>query len=563
MPHLTLPSRLPARGARGALRAAVAAAVVIGAVTAAGPATALPAGTPSGVAAVAQPTRVATAAGDYASYVVSVYRDLFGREPDAAGLNAWSAALNAGAARVGVANSITGSDEYRGGLITGSYAQYLSRTPDAPGLQNWLLHMNRGLTLQQMEGGFLASDEYYVQSGSTPAGWVTRLYQHVLGREAAGVEINHWASQLEAGTTRVSVAMGFLLSAEHVGAVLDVQYRKLLGRPLDDGGRAAWVSAIQSGSRIEAVIGSIVSSSEYVTRTGSYVPATPAPPVAAPPAPAPAPPAPAPGGGTAPAPSVGGPGGLPVGVPAGTHLTVHTGDLTITTPGTVIDSLDIRGFVRVRAANVTIRNSIIRGRGGLTSYMSLVQSPDAGANLVIENSELVALEPSPYIDGIVGKSFTLRGVNIHGVVDQVKITGNDVLVENSWLHGNLHYAQDPNYGYTPTHDDNVQIQVGSNITIRNTTMADAHNAGVQITQDRGTVSNVVFSSNRADGGACTINVAEKAYGPIGGMVISNNTFGLNTRVARCAILMPATTTALSTVASNIYVDGAVVAVKRG
>ncbi|MGJ0223692.1 hypothetical protein ACQUZK_09855, partial [Streptococcus pyogenes] len=87
----------------------------------------------------------------------------------------------------------------------------------------------------------------------------------------------------------------------------------------------------------------------------------------------------------------------------------------------------------------------------------------------------------------------------------------------SWLHDNLYYLHDPNYDNGPTHDDNVQIQVGSNITIRNSVLESTHNAAVMITQDRGKVANVTFTGNRAGGGACTINVAEKSYGPISGL----------------------------------------------
>ena len=244
-------------------------------------------------------------------------------------------------------------------------------------------------------------------------------------------------------------------------------------------------------------------------------------------------------------------------------LTVHDGDLTITTPGTVIDSMDIRGFVRVKATDVTIKNSIIRGKAGLTSYMSLIQSSDLARGLIVQDSELVAAHPSPYVDGIVGKGFTLRRVNIHGVVDQVKITGDNVLVEDSWLHDSLYYLQDPNYNNTPTHDDNIQIQRGNNITIRNNVMEDAHNAGVMITQDSGDVANLTFTGNKADGGACTVNVAEKSYGPINGLTFTNNVFGLNTRISRCAMLMPSTTSSISTVAGNTFTDGTVASVSRG
>ena len=149
------------------------------------------------------------------------------------------------------------------------------------------------------------------------------------------------------------------------------------------------------------------------------------------------------------------------------------------------------------------------------------------------------------------------------MIDSVKITGDDVVIEDSWLHGNLHFLQDPNYGGTPTHDDNVQIQRGNNITVRGTTLQGAHNAGVQITQDSGVVSGVTFTGNHADGGACTINVAEKGRGPISGLDIRSNTFGLNTRISRCAVLLPPSTKSLSDVTGNIFTDGSAVTVSDG
>ena len=54
------------------------------------------------------------------------------------------------------------------------------------------------------------------------------------------------------------------------------------------------------------------------------------------------------------------------GVPAGTVLTVYNGDLTITTAGATYSGLDIHGYLRIQAPNVTVKNSIIRGGTGTT-----------------------------------------------------------------------------------------------------------------------------------------------------------------------------------------------------
>ena len=78
------------------------------------------------------------------------------------------------------------------------------------------------------------------------------------------------------------------------------------------------------------------------------------------------------------------PGAGNTGVPSGVNLFVHVGDLRITTPGTVIDGWDIRGRVTVGAANVTIKNSIIRGpAAGFTGSGFLVVNW-GHANLQIE-----------------------------------------------------------------------------------------------------------------------------------------------------------------------------------
>ena len=61
------------------------------------------------------------------------------------------------------------------------------------------------------------------------------------------------------------------------------------------------------------------------------------------------------------------------GVRPGTQLTVRQGDLVITTPGTVIDGWDIRGYVEIKASGVVIRNSILRG--GTLAPTAVASSP--------------------------------------------------------------------------------------------------------------------------------------------------------------------------------------------
>jgi hypothetical protein len=284
---------------------------------------------------------------------------------------------------------------------------------------------------------------------------------------------------------------------------------------------------------------------------------------AAKPAPAPAP-APAPT--KAPAPvkapaATGTPGSGNTGVPAGTKLTVHNGDLNVTTAGTVIDGLDIRGLVKISAPNVTIKNSIIRGKA-LSGVAPLINNLSGQSGLKIVDTELFPSVASPYAMGIYGYNFTATRVNIHGVIDSIHLTGGNVAIDKSWLHDNLHYSSDPNHGGKPSHDDSIQIQKGSNISVTNSNISGSHSAGIMITQDTGKVSNFTFTGNYANGGACTVNIAEKTHGPVQGVKIADNTFGRDTKHANCAVIAP-TSTPVS-LARNFYVpDMAAVSVKKG
>jgi len=236
-------------------------------------------------------------------------------------------------------------------------------------------------------------------------------------------------------------------------------------------------------------------------------------------------------------------------VPAGTSLTVYEGDLVITEPGTVIDGLDIRGFVEVRAANVTIRNSIVRG-GQPGAQDSLVRSATPGASLTITDSELAATIPWA-TDGLRGSNITAQRLEIRNVLDGAHFWGEgDVTLQDSWIHGILHFASDPRGG-GPSHDDAIQIQSGSGYVITGNRLEGGNNAAIQLTQDAGPTSDVRISGNWLDGGGCTVNLAQKDLGPLQGIAVTGNTFGDSTY--NCAIIRPAAGSI--TTSGNVGDDG--------
>lgn len=248
-----------------------------------------------------------------------------------------------------------------------------------------------------------------------------------------------------------------------------------------------------------------------------------------------------------------------VGVPAGTKLTIHDGDLHVTKAGTVVDSLDIRGYLHIEAPDVTVKNTIVRGRPGLTYSQGLVVNTAGNRGLTIVDSELAATDHTPWVNGFMGSNVTMKRVDIHDVVDSIHLTGGNVLVEDSYLHGNLYFTSTPWGG--ETHTDNIQIQGGDNIVVRNSVLRDAKYAGVMITQDSGPVTHFVFTGNDADNGSCTINLVERA-GPIAA-TITNNLFGTGQRIDHCAVIAQSGTRAASTVTGNRFTDGRPFAISRG
>jgi hypothetical protein len=241
-------------------------------------------------------------------------------------------------------------------------------------------------------------------------------------------------------------------------------------------------------------------------------------------------------------------------VPAGTNLKQHYGDLVITTAGATYDALDIHGFVSIKAPNVTIKRSIIRGgvaQDG-SSVGVVTDTSSAGTNFVLEDSEIVPEHPSVAIDGIKGWNYTLNRVDIHGTVDTAKVYGDNATIKNSWLHGTVYYDHDPYQDGGHTHNDGVQVLSGTNIHILHNTITGAYNAAMQVTQGHGAVSSLWFDNNWADGGGCTVNLNNTPMPTMKAITVSENRFGHDTRNPNCPIIATQATQLVAT--GNVWDD---------
>ncbi len=227
------------------------------------------------------------------------------------------------------------------------------------------------------------------------------------------------------------------------------------------------------------------------------------------------------------------------GVPTGTALKVHYGDLEIKQAGTVIDGLDVRGRISVKADNVTIRRTLVRG-GAVdnTRQLALIASWWGNKNLQVSDTTLRAQNTSLRMDGLSGANFTAQRLDVSNVVDPVKVIGSNVTLLDSWLHGNVHSTNDPYTSDGRTHDDSVQIEGGSNILVRGNLLQNAHNAAIMVTQNHAPTSGVRVENNRLYDGGCTINVTMSPRTTKITMAITGNRFGTGRFGTVCAMRLP-------------------------
>lgn len=166
-------------------------------------------------------------------FVRSLYINVLGREPDAAGLTWWTSQLERGSPREQILFSVTQSDEFvqqsAGRFSLGVwvadvpaldvlryYKTVLDRVPDASGLTYWIDLRDRGLSLNQMADAFTNSYEFSANYGTLDnRGFVELLYLNALDRPGDLGGISHWTFQLDTrNLSRSDVVANFAFSPE-------------------------------------------------------------------------------------------------------------------------------------------------------------------------------------------------------------------------------------------------------------------------------------------------------------------------------------------------------------
>jgi hypothetical protein len=164
---------------------------------------------------------------DNTGFVTRLYQNVLGRAPDPGGLQSWVNALNAGASRqnvlLGFSDSIenkTDTEATIGDKDMGEayrlYRAALHRAPDPAGLAGWTAQLDNGASEAQVAQGFVNSAEFQsIFTSPDNTGFVTQLYQNVLGRAPDPAGLQSWLADLNGGAPRANVLIGFSDSLEN------------------------------------------------------------------------------------------------------------------------------------------------------------------------------------------------------------------------------------------------------------------------------------------------------------------------------------------------------------
>jgi len=201
-----------------------------------------------------------------ANFLTAIYQDLLGRQPDSTGMTGWLSKLGQGATRTEVVLGIETSREYRLRLIDNLYTSILERHADGTGQAFFLQQLQSGATVEQIKSQIFGSVEYFQHSGGTYLGFLSSLYQHVLGRGVDAVGARAGSMALAAGATPAVVALEVLDSQEAANVVVTGMYEQFLERKPEPVALGQWKNLLKSGTTDETLLAGIAASDEFFAK---------------------------------------------------------------------------------------------------------------------------------------------------------------------------------------------------------------------------------------------------------------------------------------------------------
>ena len=235
-------------------------------------------------------------------FVSHLYRNFLKREPDERGLDDWVDVLRFGKATgAKVVSGFVLSPEYQANslsnqeYVTALYRTIFDREPDAAGLNAWVAVMENGYSNKKVLAGFVNSDEFEnlcidlgiargtyksdeaVDKSNKISTFVARLYKICLGRTYDYNGLDNWVRALTYGTASVySVVKEFFNSQEFENRELDdaefvtVAYQTILDREPDVSGLKSWTDALARGYTRNRILDGFLKSTEFGNLCAEY-----------------------------------------------------------------------------------------------------------------------------------------------------------------------------------------------------------------------------------------------------------------------------------------------------
>ncbi len=267
-------------------------------------------------------------------------------------------------------------------------------------------------------------------------------------------------------------------------------------------------------------------------------------------------------------------------------MTPIYGNITVTRAGTVLNGLDVHGFIKVRAANVTIVNTRVHGSRSVSVSTGLIDAASTSVrNLLVQHCELTDDSPSIWVDGIIGHDYTARYNNIHNVVDGFGVfnpssPGSDVnvTIQGNWVHALTYMSPDWTHSDNHTHNDGVQIQgtgrtvgkqqvriIGNTISAlvgplsnrRSPYYPSVSGQAIAVTPNVSKIHDVLISGNWLDGGMQSVTMLPSPKGTGSGLILAYNRFGRNQYLHKAVRITPPVRLASY---GNSYTNGAAITI---
>jgi len=199
-----------------------------------------------------------------------VYIELLGRCPDQAGYDHWTARLDGGTSPEAFARSIARTPEAVAMVVDDAYTTVLGRPADPAGRTYWVNRLQSHGRYDHLLADLAASDEFWTKAGSTNNGFVTRIYQQLLGRTPDQAGLDHWTGRLDAGTSRRALVLTLATLEEPLRVLVTAAYDEILARTPTSAERARGITHLRTTGDRSGLYAQLIGRPEFTTRAQAF-----------------------------------------------------------------------------------------------------------------------------------------------------------------------------------------------------------------------------------------------------------------------------------------------------